>query len=156
MESLYQGAIRGESSEPRVAARQAQTPRISSSLSIRPYSNSLIVNCFVCRQPCFASLEKGHKALHALTNIANNVRAQLGMSSVSVAIRVPLPLQHSTPSVTGQHENTSVGPRGNEDAEKCLPRPKARRSLSYGTPKLRESAVQFCAPRKCSFVLQEH
>ena len=41
---------------------------------------------FVCRQPCFALLEKGHKTLLALKSTVNTLRAQLGLTPVSIAI----------------------------------------------------------------------
>ena len=41
---------------------------------------------FVCRQPCFASLEKGNKSLLALKSTVNTLRAQLGLTPVSIVI----------------------------------------------------------------------
>jgi len=105
-------------------------------------------SCFVCRQPCFASLEKGHRTLHTLTNTVNSLRAQLGLSSALVAVTIPNQgplLQHATTSTlsgTGEHNSITVvggipdvAADVEDAADKCTPKPKARRSLSFGTPK---------------------
>ena len=111
------------SDQRRVLGGESSSSSSANATEFLKFVGSFIVerrSWFVCRQPCFTSLEKGHKSLLALKSTVNTLRAQLGLSPVSVAITVlgqePPPLQLVTAVISSSSvDGGDAGPMGGGD-----------------------------------------